>query len=82
MTTQHSYSSVFKWSSEDGGRVISLNYPDIAIHAVSRDITVFPYRPCVLLLHSVADVDSDADQENTTQYRLVLPNPEQCIKYL
>lgn len=65
-----------KWSSGNGGRVISLNYPDIAIHAVSRDTAVFPYRPCVLLLHCVPDVDSDADQDST-QFRLALPDPEQ-----
>ena len=57
---------------------MSLNYPDIGVHAVSRDSSVFPYRPCLLLLHSVLSMDADEDQEDVIQYRFALANEEHC----
>ena len=50
------------------------------MHAISRDESVFPYKPCLLLLHSVADVSPDEpeDDEEVVQYRFVLSNEELC----
>ena len=59
-------------------RKICLKYPNIAIHAVSRDSSVFPFKPCVLLVYSTPAED-DLDEEVTINYRLSTEEPEQCV---
>ena len=70
------YSAV-QWSCAETARDISLSFPHIAIHAISRDTTVFPFKPCIFLLYSLPDVD-DPEQEEVTHYRLAPPQSNQC----
>lgn len=71
------YSAV-DWASSIGDRKISLSFPYIAVHAVSRDAAVFPFKPCIFLLYSVPDED-DPEQELINNYRLSSQEPEQCV---
>jgi len=67
---------VLVWSKDDV--TVSLSYPDIGVHAVSTDSSVFPHRPCLLLLLSENDEDGEEEQEEIVQYRFVLHNEEEC----
>ena len=44
--------SFLRWTSEDQSRDVCLEYPNISIHGICRDTTVFPHS-CVYVLHSV-----------------------------
>lgn len=57
---------------------MKLNFPYIAIHAVSRDATVFPHQPCIFLVYSLPDTD-EPEQEVTRTYRLCTEKPEQSV---
>ncbi len=76
------------WSSCDERERLSLDYPRICVHAVSRDVTSFP-SPCVYLLYSASPPDSassgsddegevpDIDELPPTEVRLVPPSSDQ-----
>lgn len=74
------YSAV-DWASSIGDRKISLSFPCIAVHAVSRDAAVFPFKPCIFLLYSVPDEDDPEQELANINYRLSSQEPEseQCV---
>lgn len=55
-------SSALSWTSDDQSEQISLEYPDISIHAISRDTSSFPHE-CVYLLHCSAEEEEDEEEE-------------------
>lgn len=71
------YYSVLHWNSCAGDRRISLSFPYIAVHAVSRDASVFPFKPCIYLLYSVPDED-DLEQE-ISNYRISTQESDQRV---
>ena len=78
------------WSSCDDRERLSLDYPRICVHAISRDVTNFP-SPCVYLLYSASPSESassgsddegevpDIDELPPTEVRLVPQNSDQCM---
>ena len=70
------YFSALNWKNYASNEEIWLKYPFIALHAVSRDATVFPFKPCVYLLYSVPEED-DSEQEVVTTYRLATQELDQ-----
>lgn len=83
-----------QWSSEDGIEHLRLAYPDIAVHAVSRDSSSFPHH-CVFLLHCPSageeweeggsegvGAEEEGETEDAsgamTEIRLVPPEATQC----
>ena len=80
------------WSSCDETERLSLDYPRICVHAISRDTTAFP-SPCVYLLYSASPPDSassgsddegdtpDLDELPPTEVRVVPPNSDQCMTF-
>lgn len=55
-----------------------LSYPEICLHAVSRDTSSFPH-PCLYLLTSPVSLDADeGEDQETVEMRLVLDNEEKC----
>ena len=54
-----------------------MSFPNVAIHAVSRDTSVFPYKPCVLFLYSVPD-EEEPEEETTTSYRICTQELGEC----
>ncbi len=54
-----------------------MTYPHISIHAVSRDVSVFPFKPCILIVYAQPD-EIDLEKETITHYRLIPPKSEQC----
>ena len=72
--------SAVDWASSIGDRKISLNFPCIAVHAVSRDDSSFPFKPCIFLLYSVPDEDDSEQELANINYRLLSSQePEQCV---
>ncbi len=71
------YSEV-KWTGENGDSVC-LTYPEICLHAVSRDTSSFPH-PCLYMLtSSVPPGEEEGEEEGeTVEMRLVLGNVEKC----
>ena len=57
---------------------MSLSYPEIGVHAVSTDSSVFPHRACLLLLHSEDSEDVEDEDNEVVQYRFVLQKEEEC----
>ena len=57
---------------------MKLCFPYIAVHAVSREASVFPYKPCIFILYSVPDED-DPEQEVTKEYRFSTEETEQRV---
>lgn len=76
--------SELSWSSVDEREGLTLDYPRICVHAVSRDTSVFP-SPCVYLLYSATPPESsseeDADMEESPplEIRLVPPHADHCM---
>lgn len=76
------------WSSCDDRERLSLDYPRICVHAISRDVSSFP-SACVYLLYSASPPDSassgsddegevpDVDELPPTEVRVVPPNSDQ-----
>jgi nucleotide-sensitive chloride channel 1A len=56
--TLHISESRVSWVG-DAGHVFSLEYPHIAMHAISRDLAAFPNAECLYLMIDVRLVDSD-----------------------
>jgi len=54
--------SALSWTSDDQSEQISLEYPDISIHAISRDTSSFPHE-CVYLLHCSTEEEEDEEEE-------------------
>lgn len=46
---QFVHNSRLTWTSVDGSQKICLDYPDISLHAISRDLNNFPHE-CLFLL--------------------------------
>lgn len=77
------------WSSFDDQERLSLDYPRICLHAISRDTNSFS-SPCVYLLYSASPPDSassgsddeeedpDVDELPPTEVRVVPPSSDQC----
>ena len=73
------------WSSSSGSESLALDYPSIAIHAVSRDTTAFPHE-CVYLQYlrqSKEEGEGEGEEEEeeeveVMEVRLVPPSTEQC----
>lgn len=58
--------SVLTWINGDTGKGISLQYPNIALHAISRDTTVHS-KECLYVM-----VDSQVEFQGTCNYLLKL----------
>ena len=65
---------------------MSLTYPEICLHAVSRDGSSFPH-PCLYMLTSSSSLEDDPGDEDeaegepelsSVEMRLVLENNEDC----
>ena len=72
------------WRSSNGSAVLELEYPRIALYAVSRDTAAFPH-PCVYLQYlsqlsdrEIDEEEEEEDEEEVIEYRLVPPSPENC----
>ena len=86
---QNQLHSNLYWSSSSGSESLALDYPSIAIHAVSRDTTAFPHE-CVYLQylrHSKEEGEGEGEGEEeeeeeeeveVMEVRLVPPSTEQC----
>lgn len=77
------------WSSFDEKERLSLEYPRICVHAISRDTASFPY-PCVYLLYASSPSpgsssseddgeDPDADELPPTEVRIAPPELKHCM---
>ena len=85
--------SSLHWVSEDGAEQLDLAYPDIAIHAISRDTSSFPHH-CIFLLHCPPTEEEEeegwkegsgegveeggGEDVEMTEIRLVPPGAAQC----
>ena len=67
---------------------MTLQYPSISLHAVSRDLSTFPH-PCLYILYCPLDTDDENDDdddpneegspiEKITEIRFVPLSPDQC----
>ena len=79
--------SNLRWASSDGSAGLELEYPSIALHAVSRDTTSFPhhcvYLQCVRPAFEGEGGEGEGEgeeeeEEEVVEYRLVPPSPEHC----
>ena len=68
--------STLDWISET--ETLALSFPSIVLHAVSRDVSAFPFKPCIFILYSITD-DEDSELEVTKTYRLSPDNAEQRV---
>ncbi len=50
----------------DAGHTFSMEYPHIALHAVSRDLSVFPNQECLYLMIDTKLVDSEPPTPRST----------------
>ena len=69
------YSS-FDWLTVD--KSLTLNIPQIGVHAVSRDTSVFPFKPCLVVLYSEPSEDHE-DTEVTKTYRFCAESLHQRV---
>ncbi len=71
--------SEVNWTGENG-ETVCLLYPEICLHAVSRDVSSFPH-PCLYMLTS-CQLDIEEEQEGepveTIEMRMVLENEDKC----
>lgn len=58
--------SELSWSSGETSETLSLEYPRICVHAISRDTSTFP-SPCVYVLYSTTPPESESDSEDEQQ---------------
>lgn len=73
------------WSGEGTSERLCLTYPDISLHAVSRDVSAFP-RPCLYMLCADPESTGSSEEEPTdtdecptqVEVRLVLESSEDC----
>ena len=70
------------WSSSDGSERLVLEYPNIVIHAVSRDTSAFPHH-CVYLQYVTqgseeGEGEEEEEEVKMTEYRLVPSSTDQC----
>lgn len=73
-----SHCSALCWKSSASDRELCLSFPYIAVHAVSRDTSVFPFKPCIYLMYSVPD-EENLDQEIITNYRITTSESNQSV---
>ena len=72
--------SELRWTGEGTDEKLCLLYPDISLHAVSRDVSSFPH-PCLYLLCSIPEGERDSDPDDClepVEVRLVLENSDDC----
>ena len=54
------YHSEFKWKSGDEQFELKYTYPEISIHAISRDFSVFPHECLyILIIHESAESEGE-----------------------
>ncbi len=71
--------SEVNWTGENG-ETVCLLYPEICLHAVSRDVSSFPH-PCLYMLTSCQlDIEEEHEGEpvETIEMRMVLENEDKC----
>lgn len=77
-----------QWTNDDQSDIMTLHYPSISLHAVSRDLSTFPH-PCLYILYCPLDTDDENDDdddpdeegsaiEKITEIRFVPSSPDQC----
>ena len=54
--------SYLSWVSDDQSQQFSLEYPNISIHAISRDTSAFPH-PCLYLMHCPQGGEGEGEEE-------------------
>uniref|UniRef100_A0A1X7VQZ5 Methylosome subunit pICln n=1 Tax=Amphimedon queenslandica TaxID=400682 RepID=A0A1X7VQZ5_AMPQE len=76
--------SCVQWTSDSQTDIITLEYPLISLHAVSRDVNVFPY-PCLYLLYCQEEEEEEDDDdiedegspvEKITEFRFIPLSPD------
>lgn len=56
------FDSDLSWSSGETSETLTLEYPRICVHAISRDTSKFP-SPCVYVLYSTSPPESESEDE-------------------
>ena len=66
-----------EWTSTNDDNQMRLSFPYIAVHAVSKEVSTFPFKPCIFILYAVPDED-DPDQQETKVYRFSTEETGRC----
>lgn len=71
------------WKNDEPNHTLTLEYPSISLHAISRDTSNFPHECLFLLLDSpVQATDEDPDPESDVSEVRFVPDNEDNIKAL